>query len=322
MLVVPGTGLITDAFGFMSDAGPYSLFKWSLTAKLCGCKLLFVSVGVGPLYGRVGRSLVKSSLALADYRSYRDAATQSYLSSIGFVRENDRVHPDLVFSLPAALIPHKNKKENGRTVVGVGVMAYAGKYGNEKPDKNVYQDYLGALVAFIAWLLSHEYDVRLLVGDSCDETSIRELKGLLSRQVEYNAAHVVDEPVSCSGDLLSQIAACDIVVATRFHSVVSALLLNKPVISISFHSKCKSLMSDVGLEQYCGDIDRLHSESLIETFCVLERNADKVKALIKERVEEFRVRLHEQYELIFGKRGAYDAISRETDCDYSASGKR
>jgi polysaccharide pyruvyl transferase WcaK-like protein len=71
MLVVPGTGLLTDAYGLLSW-GPYNMFKWSLAAKLRCCKLVFVSVGAGPIYSALGRWLVKSALSLADFRSYRD----------------------------------------------------------------------------------------------------------------------------------------------------------------------------------------------------------------------------------------------------------
>ena len=98
MLIVPGTGLLTDAYGLFGW-GPYSLFKWSLLAKACRCKLLFVSVGAGPIYGALGRWFVKSALSLADFRSYRDDSTKQYLKSIGFHSDNDRVCPDLVFSL-------------------------------------------------------------------------------------------------------------------------------------------------------------------------------------------------------------------------------
>src|SRR5262249_29710215 len=50
MLIIPGTGLLTDAYGLLGW-GPYSIFKWSLIAKVCRCKLIFVSVGAGPIYG-------------------------------------------------------------------------------------------------------------------------------------------------------------------------------------------------------------------------------------------------------------------------------
>jgi len=56
-LIVPGTGLLSDAFGLFRW-GPYNVLKWSLAAKVRRCKLLFVSVGAGPLYGALGRRLV------------------------------------------------------------------------------------------------------------------------------------------------------------------------------------------------------------------------------------------------------------------------
>src|SRR5262249_55260169 len=117
MLIIPGTGILTDAYG-LTNWGPYNMFKWSLMAKICRCKLLFVSVGAGPIYGALGRCLVKSALYLADFRSYRDNTTKQYLQRIGFSADKDRICPDLVFSLPQTLIPHQHHtKKYRRTVV-------------------------------------------------------------------------------------------------------------------------------------------------------------------------------------------------------------
>ena len=71
---------MTDAFG-LSHWGPYSLFKWVLMAKLRRCRVLFVSVGAGPIDRTLGRILVKATLSLADYRSYRDEASSDCLRS-------------------------------------------------------------------------------------------------------------------------------------------------------------------------------------------------------------------------------------------------
>ena len=81
VLIIPGTGLLTDAYGLLGW-GPYNLFKWSLAAKLRRCKLLFVSVGAGPLYSVLGRCFVKSALFMAGFRSYRDNASMNYLKGI------------------------------------------------------------------------------------------------------------------------------------------------------------------------------------------------------------------------------------------------
>ena len=100
---------------------------------------------------------------------------------------------------------------------------------------------------------------------------------LRERLSECDEARIIDEPICSVEDLLSQIAATDIVVATRFHNVLLALLCDKPVISISFHHKCDSLMSAMGLSEYCLDINDLKADQLIEKFCDLENNADRIK---------------------------------------------
>ena len=303
MLIVPGTGLLTDAFGLF-NWGPYNLFKWSLTAKLCGCQLLFVSVGAGPLYGAMSRWLVRSALSLADFRSYRDNSTPKYLNGVGFPTSNDRVYPDLAFSLPEALLPRDTIRKGRRSVVGLGLMEYPGKYSVENPSNAIYLAYLKNLVVFVRWLLAHEYDVRLLIGDISDRRVTQELLALLKEAslADYEG-RIIDEPVLSVEQLLSQLAATDVVVATRFHNVLLSLALNKPVISISFHQKCVSLMSEMGLSEYCKDINHLNSTVLIENFCDLEKNVEKLRPLIKQKTEEFRRALDEQYNLILEREG-------------------
>jgi polysaccharide pyruvyl transferase WcaK-like protein len=298
-LIIPGTGPLTDAYG-LSYWGPYRIFAWSLISKLRGCKLFFVSVGAGPIYGRLGRLFVKSSLALANFRSYRDTSTLRYLRSIGFVGSNDRVYPDLVFSLRKPAVSLKDVKKKGRPVVGVGVMQYAGKYSVERPSAATYHNYLDALVILVTWLLAHEYDVRLLIGDTCDRAAIQEFRRLLGKRVSgYDANRIIDEPAVSVEELLSQLAGTDIVVATRFHSIVMALLSDKPVTAISFHHKCVSLMTAMELSEYCLDINDLKADELIEKVCDMDRNAEKLRSLIRKKAGRYRQELDEQYEYIF-----------------------
>ena len=297
MLIIPGTGLLTDAYGLL-NWGPYNLLKWSLIAKVCRCKLLFVSIGVGPIYGTLGKYFIKSMLSLADFRSYRDNSSKQYLEDIGFRADSDRVYPDLVFSLPEAVIPQQDTKKSSRPVVGLGVMGNAGKYSISGPSDNLA--YLEKLVTFVRWLLAREYDVRLLSGDVGDVGAWQELRDLMREQSSVcDEGHIIDQPICSVEDLLSQIAATDIVVATRFHNVLLALLCNKPVISISFHHKCESLMRTMGLSDYCLDIRDWDADQLIEKFCDLENNAAKIKPLIREKARESREALDEQYKCIF-----------------------
>jgi polysaccharide pyruvyl transferase WcaK-like protein len=223
-----------------------------------------------------------------------------YVKSIGFQAGNDRVYPDLAFSLPEAVIPRQHTRTSSRFVVGLGVMSYAEKYSDPEPNDEIYLAYLRNLVTFVKWLRAREYDVRLLVGDLWDMRACKAFRDLLGEQLSAcDQEHIIDEPICSVEDLLSQIAATDLVVATRFHNVLLGLLCSKPVISISFHHKCESLMRAMELSEYCLDINGLKSDKLIQKFSDLETNADIIKPLIEAKTKEFRDALDEQYKLIF-----------------------
>ena len=219
-LIVPGTGLLTDAFGLLSW-GPYNIFKWSVLAKLRGCRLLFVSVGAGPLHGRLGRFFVKSALALADYRSYRDNSSLEYLKEIGFTPSNDRVCPDLAFSLPESLIPPVGRVRGGRPVVGLGLMNSGAMYSDSTLSRETYRSYMESLVSLATWLLDRGYDVRLLIGELGDPVS--EFRRLLAERLPaYDPSRVTRDSSDlcsgitvticryrfCRGDQISQCAIC------------------------------------------------------------------------------------------------------------------
>jgi polysaccharide pyruvyl transferase WcaK-like protein len=297
-LIIPGTGLLTDAYG-LTSWGPYNIFKWSLMAKIRGCKLLFVSVGAGPLHSRFGRWLVKSALALADFRSYRDHETKAFLRSIGAAKETDKVYPDLAFSIVEEISPGLANPDR-RRVVGLGLMLYHGRLSSDEERESTYKTYLEQLVVLVRWLLARDYNIRLLIGEHSDKSVTAEFKALLRNRLEtYDQERIIDEPASSVEDLLAQLSKTDAVVATRFHNILLALALNKPAICISFHQKCTSLMRAMGLHEYCQDIKQLNAEKVIEQFCKLETNASSLKEMIRQKVADCREALNEQYEIIF-----------------------
>ncbi len=201
MFIVSGTGLVTDAYG-IAGWGPYNQFKWALMAKLRGCKVVFLSVGVGPVHRPFGRILVRASLRLADYRSYRDDASLEYLRRMGFRAKRDHVYPDLALGLPEALLPpERNGHRPPRRVIGLGLMDYVGRYNVPDPRFETQKRYLQALGVFVEWLLAHDYDVRLLLGDG-DRDVVDDLRSVLRERLgSYDENRVVDEPIASVGDV-------------------------------------------------------------------------------------------------------------------------
>ena len=130
--------------------------------------MLFVSVGAGPIDRALGRVLVKATLSLADYRSYRDAASRDRLRAIGFQTKRDPVYPDLVFGLAGSTAVERPqaRAERMRRVVGLGLMVYDGQVQRRRSPPETYTAYLESLAQLRGWLLEHDYDIRLLLGDA------------------------------------------------------------------------------------------------------------------------------------------------------------
>lgn len=300
MLVMTGTGMLGD-FGIRPFDLHYEILKWSLVARLRGCKLLFVSVGAGRIHNPLSRWLVKSALSLADYRSYRDCFSQQCLDSIGFNTRGDSVYPDLAFSLPPHEIPGPQHPSGHGRVIGLGLMEYYGNACSREEGEHIYHAYREKLTSFLAWLLEQKYTVRLLIGDLTYDTRVKEdvLRTLTRHRLIYDETQLINEPVTSVNHLISQLAATDMVVATRFHNVLLALMLNKPVLSISYDQKNDSLMAAVGLGDYCQSIDTLDINRLVEQFLTLRHNTATLKPYIKQRTEEYRAALQDQYRFIF-----------------------
>ena len=157
MLIVAGTGIVCDhttgPLGY-----PYDIFKLSTLAALCRVKLMFLSVGVGPIHHPLSRWLVKRSLALAHHRSYRDEASKQYLEKIGFNTDRDFVYPDVVFGLSKGAIV-SSVADGQRRIIGLGIK----DYGPTEPE--AFREYLDTMATFVSWLQEQGYSVRLLIGD-------------------------------------------------------------------------------------------------------------------------------------------------------------
>ena len=300
MLVMTGTGMLSDV-GISPFGLHYDILRWSLAAKLCRCKLLFVSVGVGPIRSPVSKFFVKAALRLADYRSYRDIFSRSYVGGMGIATEGDSVYPDLAFSLPANVLPKARPHDGRKTVIGIGLITNDTSGATQETAQKSHQDYIARVATFVRWLTEHDYTVRLLIGDVVYDRRVRlDLRAFLDRiGVSYEAGHIIDEPARSVDELLSQLAETDVVIASRFHNVLLALMLGKPVVAISFHEKVNSLMSEIGMSEFLQDIQNVDVAKLIDQLGTLEENVETIKCALEQKLELYRRNLEEQYKYIF-----------------------
>lgn len=298
LLLIPGTGVLDD-YGVGPFQTPYDLFKWCLVARMSSTNLFFVSVGAGPIHHPLSRWLMKSAFGLAHYRSYRDALSQTYMTSIGFQGGDNGVYPDLMFSLPLAAELPRQRHPVQPKVVGLGVMAYHGWNQPAEEGAAIYQAYLSKLGQFAIWLVEQHYVIRLLIGQSHDQQTIDDLTAFIAQHHSVPApGQFISEPIRTIEELFQQLDATDLVVATRFHNVLCALMLNKPVVSLGYAQKNDALMTEMGLGHYCQQIESFTVEQLIQQFTELAANAGHLGAHIQHKNVEYREALERQYNLI------------------------
>ena len=81
--------------------------------------------------------------------------------------------------------------------------------------------------------------------------------------------------------------------------VVFAHLLNKPVLALSHHPKVATLMNDIGLSEYCVDMDSFDWDLLLKRFSLLVRNGESIKGVMAETLDGYRRKLASQFDDLF-----------------------
>jgi polysaccharide pyruvyl transferase WcaK-like protein len=176
-------------------------------------------------------------------------------------------------------------------------MNYHNRYGRTGNDETIYRDYLARIACFVVRLLERGYTVRVLIGDFVWDQDVRQdLRAELEKGgCNYEDGRIIDEPASSVDELLSQLASVDVVVASRFHNVLLGLMLGKPALAISYHEKFQPLMSGLGLEGFCQDIEQIDVDELIKKVVTLVEDAPRISSQIALKTESYRAALDEQY---------------------------
>lgn len=300
LLIINGGGQLTEWGGPWEFL--YTIFKWVALARLARVRRVFLNVGAGPLTRPLSKIFVRSALRLADYVSFRDEDSQTLVRRIGFEGRSEVV-ADSVYSLEsAALKVSSGYQQRGGGRVGIAPMPYCDPRAFPEKDQAVYDEFMRKLGSFGAWLIRGDYSVTLFGSDiGIDPLAIEDLQSAMKREgaAVAGSAGIITERVSSLDELLASMSLMDYVVTCRFHGVVFAHMLNKPVLAISHHPKMAALMNDIGLGKYCVDIRTFDVGTLTETFAAVVKDGDEIKKLMAKTLTCYRRELRRQLDELF-----------------------
>ena len=298
LLIISGGGQLLDSWGGPWRF-PYTIFKWTLLAKLSRAKCYVLNIGAGPLDAPLAKWFVRSALGLADYVSFRDSDSKDLVQKVGFTGKS-QVSADCVYALSPSTALARNGPGHQESLVGLSPMAYCDPRFYWKKDQAVYERYIRDIASFGQWLRQNHYRLTLFSTEvSFDSHAMEDVKALLG-SVNGDLRHMVKrEDIAGIDELLSTMRPMDYIVTSRFHGVVFAHLLNKPVLALSPHPKVSSLMKDLGLAKYCVDIRTWDVDTIQETFLSLVANRDQIKSQMAEKAAYYEKTLLTQFDQLF-----------------------
>ena len=80
----------------------------------------------------------------------------------------------------------------------------------------------------------------------------------------------------------------DLLIATRFHSAILALISGVPVLSVNYQPKSSGMMKTLGLERYSVDIAEARPEVLWPLAEELMERRDRLKPAIRGQIGRIR----------------------------------
>lgn len=291
VVIVPGMGVMEATVPVRPWETPYAMFMLSVTGRMFRTKVALVSIGAGRIRQRMTCWLYNAAARLATYRSYRDCASREEMRKRGLNVSADPVYPDLVFGLPipayTAADPH---------AVGVGIMSYYGDNDERGDAAALHTAYITKMKDFIEWLADRGRQVRLFVGDEADESTVAELlAGLRADRPDLESGQVTAESMASFDDLVRAISGVRSVVATRYHNVMCALKLGKPVISVGYAAKNAALMADAGVPEFCQDAKQLDVDLLRKQFDEMEQRSTQLASMTSTCCQAKEKQLAEQF---------------------------
>jgi polysaccharide pyruvyl transferase WcaK-like protein len=301
LLIISGGGQLTEKDGPWGF--PYTIFKWVVLARSAGVSCIFLNVGAGPLNKPLSKFFARRALLAADYVSLRDDKSRALVHEVGFTGKS-RVCPDSAYGLEVGSAKGRARDGASQPLVGFAPMPYPDPdpsgYLAEK-NQLVYDEFMGKLASFASWLVSRSYALTFFGTDvGVDPMAIKDLqRALLSNHGVPPTLCGVNYSAETVRELLVTMSTMDFVVTCRFHGVIFAHLLNKPVLAIAHHPKVAELMADLELSRYCVDIRDFDAGFLADRFASMVNNAEEIKSRMAARLTSNRQQLGSQFDELF-----------------------
>lgn len=302
-------GLIVKGGGFLHSYGsivdPYimyfQLFDVFL-AKKYNVPVFVLPNSIGPLKNKLAKLIVLKALKYSKFVSVRESTSLEFLKSEGISAFKS---PDLGFYLKPSNRDFKEYLKQKGVPIGekkcIAITLRPYRFDGKPNADELYSNYLNEMKKYITDSLSKGLNVTLMahtIGPSAHEDDTIPLKEIFeSLEANKDLVYLHDKELN-SEDLEKIYSYYDLVVGTRFHSVIFALNVNTPALAIAYGgNKAVGIMNDMELSEFVVPIENPEAIKLLKLTDKILNNRDMYVA----KIELYKVKLQHEKEVLINK---------------------
>jgi polysaccharide pyruvyl transferase WcaK-like protein len=187
----------------------------------------------------------------------RDTGSRALAEQLGIDAELPVV-PDLAFALQAR--PRLRPRRPGYDVA-LSPMVYLRPGLWPKENRAEYERFVALWADLATERVKCGDRVHLFVSDPADMEAVHDVCKLLDDDVR-SACEIVD--AATPNDLLEFFRRIDVVISSRLHGVLLAIVAERPVLALSHERKVRTLMRDAGVAEFCTELPGSTADDVLD----------------------------------------------------------
>lgn len=246
-LVLASGGGQLDAVWGGTWGQPYALARWSWLARRTRVPFALLSVGYGGASGWLSRRFIRYAVRNAVYCSVRDSGSRALTLELGVERDLPVV-PDIAFGLrKVSPFPPRRPGHD----IGISPMVYLRPGSWPRENQSEYFRLVQLWADVVAETVRNGDRVHMFVSSPSDMAAVRDVWALLDEgaRAACRVAHTENPDA-----LLAFYSGLDVVISSRLHGVLLAIVAGRPVLALSHERKVRAVMNDAGVPEFCADL--------------------------------------------------------------------
>jgi polysaccharide pyruvyl transferase WcaK-like protein len=290
LLLAAGGGQLDATWGG-TWGQPYALARWAWLARRAGVPFAFLSVGFGGASNWLSRRLMRYAVRSAAYCSVRDVGSRTLTLGLG-VKRDLPVVPDLAFALECGS-PRPPRRPGYD--IGVSPMVYLRPSSWPREDRAAYERIVALWADLVSARVAQGDRVHLFVSDPGDMSAVWEVWARLGDQARAGCSVSQAETPD---QLLEFYRGLDVVISSRLHGVLLAVVAGRPVVALSHERKVRAVMTDAGVSAFCTDLTTSTLDQVEATLQSLLGQLDQCAERLQEYALGARSAIQRQEQLL------------------------